>query len=81
VAAQAQLGIAFRKGYCVPQNDAIAMSWFHKAADQGDAFAQAAVGSMYDLGKGVAQDYTEAAKWFRMAASVTFGTQQQKIGC
>lgn len=37
-------------------------------AEQGNAKAQYAVGRMYEDGYGVAQDYTEAAKWYRMSA-------------
>ena len=36
-------------------------------AKQGDAEAQYHFGRMYVLGKGVVQDYVEAAKWFRKA--------------
>ena len=37
-------------------------------AQQGDAGAQFSLGGMYLRGKGVPQDYREAAKWFRLAA-------------
>jgi TPR repeat protein len=36
-----------------------------KAADQGNAPAQIRLGFMYAKGEGVAQDYVEAAKWYR----------------
>ena len=38
------------------------------SAEQGDAEAQLRLGIMYSKGKGVPQDYKEAAKWFRKAA-------------
>jgi len=38
------------------------------AAEQGDAKAQAKLGSMYSQGKGVPQDYAEALRWYRKAA-------------
>src|SRR5437870_3839854 len=38
------------------------------AADQGNALAQYGLGLAYAGGKGVPQDYTEAAKWFRKSA-------------
>ena len=44
------------------------MKWYRKAADQGDASAQSYLGLMYELGKGVPQDYAEAVKWYRKAA-------------
>ena len=39
-----------------------------EAADQGHAGAQSILGEMYKNGHGVAQDYSAAMKWFRMAA-------------
>jgi hypothetical protein len=38
------------------------------ALDEGDARAQSLLGLLYYRGQGVAQDYAEAAKWFRLAA-------------
>ncbi len=37
-------------------------------AESGDAYAQAALGSIYANGDGVKQDYKEAVKWYRLAA-------------
>ena len=37
-------------------------------AEQGNAPAQYNLGLMYARGEGVPQDYTEAVKWFRLAA-------------
>jgi len=37
-------------------------------AEQGDADAQINLGRMYDNGEGVAEDNTEAVRWFRLAA-------------
>jgi TPR repeat protein len=36
-------------------------------AEQGDAKAQNELGIMYEKGKGVAKDYTEAWKWYSLA--------------
>ena len=44
------------------------ISNLQELAEQGDADAQFKLGVMYDNGEGVPQDYTEAAKWFRLAA-------------
>jgi Sel1 repeat len=38
------------------------------SAEQGDAKSQYVLASMYQRGKGVPQDYTEALHWYRMAA-------------
>ena len=37
-------------------------------AEQGDAEAEAKLGSMYSHGQGVPQDYAEALRWYRKAA-------------
>jgi TPR repeat protein len=37
-------------------------------AEQGDAKAQFALGTMYHYGQGVAQDHAEALRWWREAA-------------
>ena len=39
-----------------------------KQAEAGDAKAPFNIGSMYENGVGVRQDYAEAAKWYRKAA-------------
>ncbi len=39
-----------------------------KQAEAGNANAQFNLGSMYETGSGVRQDYAEAAKWYRKAA-------------
>ena len=46
------------------KNFAEALSWYRKAADQGNAEAQNGVGLLYANGWGVAQDYGEARLWF-----------------
>jgi len=42
--------------------------WFRRAAEQGHAVAQTVVGTMYRVGRGVAQDDSAAVNWFRRAA-------------
>lgn len=69
VAGQNLMGIYYGGGYCgFPKNDAASAWWFHKAAEQGDAFAQSTLASYYVVGKGVMENNTEAAKWARKAA-------------
>ena len=50
-------------------------------AEQGDAKAQNILGVAYASGKGVSQDYAEAAKWFRKAAEQGFANAQYLLGC
>jgi Sel1 repeat len=49
-----------------PQPDyAEALRWYHKSADEGNVAARIQIGEMYLDGRGVAQDYIEAARWYR----------------
>ena len=43
------------------------MLWFRKAAEQGYAEAQSILGTIYEEGQGVEQDYKEAVKWYQLA--------------
>ena len=61
--AQLRLSVMYALGQGVPQDDAEAMKWHHKAAEQGDALAQVLLAFMY-----TEQDDAEAAKWYRRAA-------------
>jgi TPR repeat protein len=50
-----------------------------KAAEQGDAEAQYNLGLMYNEGKGVPQNYFEAAKWYQKAADQGLVKAKNKI--
>lgn len=49
-------------------NDPNGPKWFRKAAMQGHADAQYALGMCYEDGNGVTEDEDKAAKWYRKAA-------------
>jgi uncharacterized protein len=66
--AQSNLGVLYRDGRGVAQDNTEAVMWFRKAADQGDAVAEFLLGNQYANGKGVPQDYSEAMIWFGRAA-------------
>jgi uncharacterized protein len=68
IAAQTALGKAYQDGKGVPQNDALALQWYRKAADQGAAAAENNLGIMYWMGEGVSRDKEEAVRWYRKAA-------------
>jgi hypothetical protein len=51
-----------------------------KQAEAGDAKAQFNIGSMYENGSGVKQDYAEAAKWYRKAAERGDARAQYNLG-
>ena len=60
--------------------NASSLTDIRKAAEQGNIDASNNLGVMYLTGKGVPQDYTEAAKWFRMAAEQGDGRAQFNLG-
>jgi len=78
--AQYNLGVLYRKGRGVPQDDVQARQWYEKAAAQGQAKAQYNLGTLYLNGGGVPKDYQQALRWFRMAADQGEALAQTKIG-
>jgi uncharacterized protein len=58
----------------------MALRLFRPLAVQGDAKAQALLGSMYQIGDGVPQDYAEAANWYRKAADQGYDGAQAMLG-
>ncbi len=65
---------------CVDHNDAEAVEWYRKAAEQNYAPAQTNLGLMYDRGEGVSKDYVEAVKWYRKAAEQGDAKAQFDLG-
>ena len=49
-------------------------------AEQGDAQAQNELGTRYDGGNGVLQDFAEAVKWYRRAAEQGHAWGQSNLG-
>ncbi len=66
---------AYNKG-----NYAQALELLRPLAAQGIATAQNNLGWMYDVGKGVAQDYQKAVKWYRLAAEQGYAAAQNNLG-
>ena len=64
----------------VAQDYAQAAAWWRKAADQGYAAAQRALGWTYEVGQGVAQDYAQAVAWFRKAADQADAPAEGSLG-
>jgi uncharacterized protein len=77
--AQYNLGILYRKGRGVQQDDVQARKWYEKAAAQGQAKAQFSLGTLYFNGEGVHKDYQQALRWFRLAADQGEALAQTKI--
>lgn len=68
VGAQVQMGVIYLTGDGVTKDDAEALKWFRKAADQDNPIAERYLAEMYFKGRGVEADNMESAKWLRMSA-------------
>jgi uncharacterized protein len=53
---------------------------FIPLAEQGDPAAQSQLGFMFETGRGVPQNYTEAAMWYRRAAEQGDSLAQYSLG-
>ena len=67
-------------GRGVPEDDAEAVRWYRRAAEQGHAGAQYFLGLMYDYGLGVPLDDAEAVIWYRLAAEQGDASAQNNLG-
>ena len=56
------------------------ISQLRKMAEQGDAKAQLGVGLMYYVGEGVTKSYSDALKWYRLAAQQGNADAQYCLG-
>jgi TPR repeat protein len=77
--AQYNLGLLYRNGRGVEQNDREALIWFSKAAQQGMLDAQYNTGLMYMEGRGVAVSKLEAFEWWKLAASKGHAPSQHNL--
>ena len=66
-AAQAGMGVLCLNGWGVPQDNAEALKWLHRAADQGEGRALFSLGLMSVNGLGVPRDEAQAFAWFDCA--------------
>ena len=78
-AAQFNLALMYDNGEGVPENDAEAVKWYRKAADQGHSGAQFNLAIMYATGEGVPENDAEAVKWYRKAADQGLASPPVKI--
>lgn len=61
-------GLRYARGDGVAQDDARAVALWQRAAEQGDANAQNALGEAYLNGRGVVPDEQQALRWIKAAA-------------
>ena len=66
-------------GNGVEKCDEMAVFWFKKSAEQGNAFAQYLLGSCLENGQGIAQDLDEAVLWYEKAAAQGHEGAMEKI--
>ncbi len=57
-----------------------AAKWYRRAAEQGHADAQFALGSLYEVGAGVPQDYAAMVEWMHRAAAQGHPRAQFALG-
>jgi uncharacterized protein len=73
---------SFRQGVSAfnRQDYVSASGVFIPLAEQGDPLAQSYLGFMFETGRGVPQNYTEAAMWYRRAAEQGDSRAQYSLG-
>lgn len=78
--AQTTLGVMYDRGERgVSKDEAEAVKWYRKSAEQGQINAQYFLGLMYLDGRGVAQDEAEALKWFQQGAETSAATLESGV--
>lgn len=68
--AMNNIGYMYQYGEGVEPDYALAMEWYEKAADLGNAGAMNNIGCMYIRGYGVEQNYVAALAWFEKAVDL-----------
>jgi len=58
----------------------IAYPFYKQAADQGNAYAQFAIGYCYEEGMVVTKDYNQAVEWYQKAANQGYEGAQNRLG-
>lgn len=66
-----RLGLLYEKGEYVDCDPKAAARWYQKAADNGHAWAQVAIGHLHAIGFGIPRSQTKAREWFSKATSQT----------
>ena len=65
---QHNCGVMYQSGFGAPVDLEKALSWYEKAAEQGNTMSQVNCGSMYLAGQGTPVDKAKAFSWFETAA-------------
>ena len=78
--AMNMIGWMYKNGIGVEQDYALAMEWYEKAADLGNANAMNNIGWAYCHGIGVEQDYVLAMEWYEKAVDLGNAGAMNNIG-
>ena len=63
----------------LPKDFVQAEHWYREAAAQGEPFAQASLGIMFNFGKGVHRDHVQAYMWYEIAIAHSTGGDRDTI--
>lgn len=77
--AQFNIGLMYRNGNGLKQDDRQALIWFSKAAQQGMLDAQYNTGLMFYEGRGVAVSKHEALEWWKLASNKGHAPSQYNL--
>jgi TPR repeat protein len=70
----------YLNGLGVEQNATQAVSWYRRAADQGDSVAQYNLGTHYRVGEGLPLDLNEAVRWLTLSAEQGYPDAMNDLG-
>ena len=80
MSAQNNLGLAYAEGRAGDRDQAAAVRWFQRAAEQGFPVALKNLGVMYATGAGVNTDAAKAVHYYRRAAELGQAEAQNNLG-
>ncbi|OAQ29049.1 hypothetical protein K457DRAFT_1819813 [Linnemannia elongata AG-77] len=60
-------------------NDSVAISLYHRGAEQGHVAAQHCLARMYEIGRGVAKDKGQAIMWYSKASAQGHGDAMERM--
>lgn len=73
-------GMHYMLGRGVEQNYGKALTWFERAADQGNPYAESQIAYLYAAGKGVPKNYETSLEWYQKAARHGLASAQYNLG-